>query len=77
MRGEISKNVCNPTRLRSTNTLAVFLTNESGATAIEYALIGSIVGLGIITGVSQVGTSINNFFMGSGSWFTTAEGGGE
>jgi pilus assembly protein Flp/PilA len=36
-----------------------FMRDESGATAIEYALIAGIVGLGIIVGVSAVRDGLN------------------
>ena len=59
------------------STWTAFAADENGATAIEYALIGSLVGLGIIVSVTQLGTTINNFFLGSGTWFASAEGNGE
>lgn len=36
-----------------------FLNDESGATAIEYALIASIVSIAIFSAVASIGTSIN------------------
>jgi pilus assembly protein Flp/PilA len=39
-----------------------FLRNERGATAIEYALIASLIGLVIIAAVGAVGGSLNNTF---------------
>ncbi len=39
-----------------------FLTNESGATAIEYGLIAAIIGIGIIVGLGNVKTGLNNLF---------------
>jgi pilus assembly protein Flp/PilA len=36
--------------------------NESGATAIEYALVASLISLGIVTGASQVGLDLANVF---------------
>ncbi len=35
---------------------------ESGATAIEYALIGSLISIMIVTGVTAVGTKLSTFF---------------
>jgi pilus assembly protein Flp/PilA len=35
--------------------------NESGATAIEYALVASLISLGIVTGASQVGLDLAEF----------------
>jgi pilus assembly protein Flp/PilA len=45
------------------NLLRRFVKNETGATAIEYALIGALIGVGIIAAArslgSQVGTTFN------------------
>jgi pilus assembly protein Flp/PilA len=41
---------------------ARFGKDESGATAIEYALIAAIVGIGIITVLGLVRTELNNTF---------------
>ena len=35
-----------------------FMSNENGATAIEYGLIASLIAAGIITGVTLVGTNL-------------------
>ena len=39
-----------------------FIRNESGATAIEYALIASLIAVAIITAVSSVGTKVSTVF---------------
>jgi pilus assembly protein Flp/PilA len=39
-----------------------FIKNESGATAIEYGLIASLIALVIIGGVTAVGTSLSSTF---------------
>ena len=39
-----------------------FLRDESGATAIEYALIAAGIGITIIAGVNELGTAIRNKF---------------
>ena len=39
-----------------------FLANESGATAIEYALIASLIAVFIITAVQTVGTKVSTVF---------------
>jgi len=39
-----------------------FIRNESGATAIEYALIASLIAVAIITAVSTVGSKVSNVF---------------
>jgi pilus assembly protein Flp/PilA len=36
------------------NLLRKFLANEDGATAIEYALIAAVIGLGILTGAQTL-----------------------
>jgi pilus assembly protein Flp/PilA len=43
-------------------TLKNFLTNESGATAIEYGLIAAGISVAIITVVGAMGTSLNTTF---------------
>jgi pilus assembly protein Flp/PilA len=44
------------------NSLRKFVANESGATAIEYALIASLIAVAIIAAVTMVGTQIQNTF---------------
>ncbi len=39
-----------------------FLRDEQGATAIEYALIASFIGLAIVTAATAVGASLNTVF---------------
>ncbi|MEO1206087.1 MAG: Flp family type IVb pilin [Pseudomonadota bacterium] len=41
---------------------ARFMKDESGATAIEYGLIASIVGVGIIVGLEALTTALNTLF---------------
>jgi len=45
-----------------TKTLQAFLSDESGATAIEYGLIAALIAVVIITGVTAVGTSLSTTF---------------
>jgi pilus assembly protein Flp/PilA len=45
-----------------TNLLARFVKDESGATAIEYALIAAGIGIAIITAVNALGTAISDKF---------------
>jgi pilus assembly protein Flp/PilA len=45
-----------------TKIFARFVKNESGATAIEYGLIASLVGVAIIAGVKTLGTSLTTTF---------------
>ena len=44
------------------NTLKDFLTNETGATAIEYGLIAAGISIAIITVVGTVGSSLQTTF---------------
>ena len=43
-------------------TVKTFIANESGATAIEYALIAALIAVAIIGAITAVGTHINNTF---------------
>lgn len=43
--------------------LSRFLSNESGATAIEYGLIAAGIAVVIITAVQLVGTNLNTTFL--------------
>jgi pilus assembly protein Flp/PilA len=44
------------------NLLAKFGHDESGATAIEYGLIASLIAVAIIAGATALGTSLNTTF---------------
>lgn len=44
------------------NLLTRFAKDESGATAIEYGLIATLIGVAIIAGASLLGTNLNNLF---------------
>jgi pilus assembly protein Flp/PilA len=39
-----------------------FLSDTEGATAIEYALIASLIAVAVISAISFVGTQVNNVF---------------
>ncbi len=52
----------NPMAMRS--VLHRFLQDESAATAIEYGLIASLIGVAIILGATALGTSLNSTFQG-------------
>jgi pilus assembly protein Flp/PilA len=39
--------------------IARFISNENGATAIEYGLIAALIAVVIITGLTSVGTNLN------------------
>jgi pilus assembly protein Flp/PilA len=47
---------------RSMKHVLNFIRNESGATAIEYALIASLIAVAIITAVSTVGGKVSTVF---------------
>jgi pilus assembly protein Flp/PilA len=47
---------------RSMKHISNFIRNESGATAIEYALIASLIAVAIITAVSTVGGKVSTVF---------------
>lgn len=44
------------------STLKRFVKDESGATAIEYGLIAALIGVVIITAVTNVGTQVEKTF---------------
>ena len=44
------------------NLISAFLKDESGATAIEYALIAAGISIAIITVVSTLGSKLNTIF---------------
>ncbi len=41
-----------------------YLGDETGATAIEYALLAGLIAVGIIIGATAIGTAINSLFTG-------------
>ena len=43
-------------------SLKSFVANESGATAIEYALIASLIAVAIIVSITVLGTQLQNTF---------------
>jgi pilus assembly protein Flp/PilA len=44
--------------------VARFMKNESGATAIEYGLIASLIGVAIIAGATALGGQLGSLFTG-------------
>ena len=44
--------------------LTRFAREESGATAIEYGLIATLIGVAIIVGAGLLGTRLNDVFVG-------------
>jgi pilus assembly protein Flp/PilA len=55
------------TELDMKNLLARFMRDESGATAIEYALIAAGIGIAIITAVNTLGSNIATKFTSIGT----------
>ena len=47
---------------KMTKYLKTFIRDESGATAIEYGLIASLIGVAIIAGVRVLGTNLSGTF---------------
>jgi pilus assembly protein Flp/PilA len=43
-------------------TIARFVNDESGATAIEYGLIAALIAVGIIAAATTLGNSLSNLF---------------
>jgi pilus assembly protein Flp/PilA len=50
-----------------------FLKDESGATAIEYALIASAMGLALVTAMPTLGNVIKNKFVAIGTNITNGK----
>ena len=46
-------------------TIKAFLNDESGATAIEYALLATLIGMTIIVSVLATGDNLRNMFGGN------------
>ncbi len=46
------------------NTFKTLIADESGATAIEYGLIATLIGVAIIAGAGALGTALDDTFQG-------------
>jgi len=57
--------------------LSRFAKNESGATAIEYGLIATLIGVAIIVGATALGGALNTTFQDISTDLGGAEAGGE
>ncbi len=53
------------------NTFSRFMSDESGATAIEYGLIAALISVGIIAAASALGDSLGNLFNNIGNRLNT------
>ena len=49
------------------NTVARFMNDESGATAIEYGLIAALIAVGIIAAATTLGNGLGNIFNNIGN----------
>lgn len=56
--------------------LTKFVTNEDGATAIEYGLIAALVSVAAIGALTALGNSLNNLFTTVSSSIQSATSGG-
>ena len=56
-------------------TLTRFLTDDSGATAIEYGLIAALVSVAAIGALTALGTNLSNLFNTVSSSVTSASSG--
>ena len=56
-------------------TLARFLKDDSGATAIEYGLIAALVSVAAIGALTALGTSLSNLFTSVSSTVASASSG--
>ena len=54
------------------NLFARFVSDESGATAIEYGLIAAIVGVGIIASLQTLKSALNTTFNTTSTTMTSA-----
>ena len=52
-------------------TLKVFVQDESGATAIEYALIAALLSVAVIAALQTLGTKLSNTYSKIGSVMPT------
>jgi Flp pilus assembly pilin Flp len=43
-------------------SLVEFLNDAGGATAVEYALIGSVIAMSILSGAQIIGTKLSSYF---------------
>ena len=55
------------------NLIRGFLQDQNGATSIEYALIGSIVSISIIGGLTQISTDLQEKLINVSSYFSPSE----
>lgn len=56
-------------------TVARFVNDESGATAIEYGLIAALIAVGIIAAATTLGNGLSNIFEAIGGRLDNASSG--
>jgi pilus assembly protein Flp/PilA len=49
-----------------------FISDESGATALEYGLIAGLISLAVVTGATAAGTAVNTIFTAIGTKLAAA-----
>ncbi len=57
------------------NTVARFMDDESGATAIEYGLIAALIAVGIIAAATTLGNGLSSIFTAIGGRLSTEASG--
>ena len=58
-----------PSWAKTLGHVARFERDESGATAIEYALIGGLLSIMVIAGATQIGGAVRGFFQAVAAGF--------
>lgn len=54
---------------RMLNKLKNFVRSDRGSTAIEYALIASLIALAVVAGLTLIGSSLNGVFVATAAGF--------
>lgn len=49
-----------------------FMRDENGATAIEYAILGSLIAVVIVVAVTSIGKTLDSIFTNVGKGFTSS-----
>ena len=55
--------------MRMKTAALAFVRDENGATAIEYGLLAALIGVGIITAITQLSGNLNALFGGLATTF--------
>jgi pilus assembly protein Flp/PilA len=54
---------------RAKNLIRLFVADQNGATAIEYALIAMLIAIPTVAGFTLLGTSVNSSFLAAAAGF--------